>query len=58
MGTGDKAKNFGEKMKGKAKETGGRLTDNERLEAEGRAEETKADAKQTGEKIKDTFNRD
>lgn len=58
MGTDDKARNIGEKIKGKTKETGGRLTDNERLEAEGRAEETKADAKQTGEKIKDTFNRD
>ena len=58
MGTGDKAENIGEKMKGKAKKTGGRLTDNERLEAEGKAEETKADAKQAGEKIKDTFNRD
>ena len=58
MGTSDKAENIGEKMKGKAKQAGGRLTDDERLEAEGRAEETKADAKQAGEKIKDTFNRD
>jgi uncharacterized protein YjbJ (UPF0337 family) len=58
MGASDKAKNTGEKMKGKAKEAGGRLTDNERMEAEGRAEETKADAKQTGEKLKDTFNQD
>ncbi|HEU4540262.1 MAG TPA: CsbD family protein [Jiangellaceae bacterium] len=58
MGASDKARNVGEKMKGKAKETGGRLTDNERMEAEGRAEETKADAKQTAEKLKDTFNQD
>jgi uncharacterized protein YjbJ (UPF0337 family) len=58
MGAGDKARNIGEKVKGKAKEAGGRLTDNERLEAEGKAEETKADAKQAGEKIKDTFNQD
>lgn len=58
MGASDKARNVGEKMKGKAKETGGRLTDNERMEAEGRAEETKADTKQTAEKLKDTFNQD
>lgn len=58
MGAGDKAKNIGEKGKGKAKEAGGRLSDNERLEAEGKADQTKADAKQTGEKVKDTFNQD
>lgn len=58
MGAEDKAKNISEKMKGKAKEGGGRLTDNERLEAEGKAEGTKADAKQTGEKAKDTFKQD
>ena len=55
MGVDDKARNMGEKVKGKAKEAGGRLTDNERLEAEGRADQTKADAKQAGEKAKDTF---
>ncbi|HEX6235222.1 MAG TPA: CsbD family protein [Jiangellaceae bacterium] len=58
MGTEDKARNTGEKLKGKAKETGGRVTGNERMEAEGKAEETKADAKQTGEKLKDTFRQD
>ncbi len=55
MGVDDKVRNMGEKVKGKAKEAGGRLTDNERLEAEGRADQTKADAKQAGEKAKDTF---
>ena len=58
MGANDKARNVGEKMKGKAKEAAGRMTDNERLEAEGRADQTKADAKQAAEKVKDTFNRD
>ncbi len=58
MGAADKARNIGEKMKGKAKKAGGRLSDNERLEAEGKAEDTKADAKQTGEKAKDTFKQD
>ncbi|TXR99944.1 CsbD family protein [Streptomyces sp. col6] len=37
------------------KETAGRLTGNERLTAEGRAEQAKGDAHQAKEKIKDTF---
>lgn len=56
MSAADKAKNAAEKIAGQAKETTGKVTDNERLEAEGRADQVKADAKQTGEKVKDTFN--
>lgn len=39
-------KNTAEELKGKAKETLGDLTDNERLEGEGAAEEAHAKAKQ------------
>ncbi|MFF7300563.1 CsbD family protein [Streptomyces sp. NPDC008265] len=39
----------------KLKETVGRLTGNERLTAEGRAEQVEGDARQAKEKIKDTF---
>ncbi|MET3769725.1 uncharacterized protein YjbJ (UPF0337 family) [Marisediminicola sp. UYEF4] len=55
MGIDDKAQNTGEKMMGKAKETAGKLTDNERLEAEGRADQAKGSAKQAGENVKDIF---
>jgi uncharacterized protein YjbJ (UPF0337 family) len=51
----DKAQNMAEKMKGQAKEAAGRLRADEEMEAEGKAEKTKADAKQTAEKAKDTF---
>jgi uncharacterized protein YjbJ (UPF0337 family) len=51
----DKAKNAAQDLAGKAKETVGKATDNERLEAEGRADQTEADAKQAGEKVKDVF---
>ncbi|WP_228979396.1 CsbD family protein [Streptomyces sp. DH12] len=55
MTTGKKAENAAQTAKGKAKEAAGRAVGNERLEAEGRAEQVKGDAKQTGEKLKDTF---
>jgi uncharacterized protein YjbJ (UPF0337 family) len=38
---------------GKAKEAAGRVTDNERLEAEGRAEQAKANVKQAGDRVRD-----
>lgn len=56
MGHDDKAQNTGEKVVGKVKEGVGKVTDNERLEAEGRTEQGKADLKQAGEKVKDAFN--
>ncbi|WP_347109189.1 CsbD family protein [Paenarthrobacter sp. S56] len=58
MGADDKAQNTGEKIAGKAKEAAGKLTDNERLEAEGKGEQTKADLKNAGEKVKDAFKKD
>ncbi|WP_418961562.1 CsbD family protein [Streptomyces tritici] len=45
----------GEQAKGKVKEAVGRMTDNERLEAEGRAEQAKGDARGAKEKAKDVF---
>lgn len=53
MGMADKAKNTAEDLGGKAKEAAGKVTDNERLEAEGQADQVEADAKQRGEKLKD-----
>jgi uncharacterized protein YjbJ (UPF0337 family) len=55
MGSEDKLKNTAEGMKGKAKETAGKLTDDERMEAEGKADQVSSDAKQAGEKVKDIF---
>jgi uncharacterized protein YjbJ (UPF0337 family) len=55
MGVDDKARNLGEDAAGKAKEAAGKLTDDERLEAEGKADQFSADVKQAGEKVKDAF---
>ncbi|GAA2082160.1 MULTISPECIES: CsbD family protein [Microbacterium] len=55
MGLDDKIKNAAEDIAGKAKETIGKVTNNERLEAEGKADQVKADAKKAGEDVKDTF---
>ncbi|QMU70526.1 CsbD family protein [Streptacidiphilus sp. P02-A3a] len=55
MSTDDKAANIGEKAKGKVKEATGKAVGNERLEAEGKGDQVKGDAKQAGEKIKDIF---
>ncbi|WP_076261686.1 CsbD family protein [Intrasporangium flavum] len=58
MGTEDKARNMGEDLKGKAKEAAGKVTDNERLEAEGKGDQAAADLKQRGEHLKDAFKTD
>ena len=55
MGTGDKIGNAAQTASGKVKEGIGKLTDNERLEAEGKADQSAADLKQAGEKVKDAF---
>lgn len=55
MGNDDKLQNFAEERIGEAKEATGKATDNEDLEAEGKGDQTKADLKQAGEKIKDAF---
>jgi uncharacterized protein YjbJ (UPF0337 family) len=53
VATDDKLRNQGEDLKGKAKETIGRATDDEELEAAGRADQAKSSLKQAGEKVKD-----
>lgn len=55
MSATDKIKNAAQDLTGKAKEAAGKTTDNEELQAEGKADQTKADAKKTGESIKDVF---
>jgi uncharacterized protein YjbJ (UPF0337 family) len=57
MGIDDKAANKADELTGKAKEGLGRATDNERLEAEGRSDQSKSDIKQAAEKVKDAFKR-
>ena len=58
--TNDKAKGSMEHTKGKAKEAAGKVTDDERLEREGRKDQVKGDARKAvgtsrtpGKKIKD-----
>jgi uncharacterized protein YjbJ (UPF0337 family) len=55
MSTEDKAKNLAEKTGGVIKETTGKVTGNESLEAEGKLDQAKADVKQSGEKVKDSL---
>jgi len=55
MGLDDKISNAAEKATGKVKETAGRASDDESLEAEGRGDQSKADLKDAGEKVKDAF---
>ena len=55
MGVGDKMENMKDDLAGKGKEAAGKATDNERLEAEGRVDQSEADLKQAGEKVKDAF---
>jgi uncharacterized protein YjbJ (UPF0337 family) len=51
----DKMKDKAEELSGKGKEAVGDATDNRDLQAEGKAEETKGNLKQAGEKVKDAF---
>lgn len=53
MGASDKMDAGMDKLKGKAKEAAGRLTDNEKLIAEGKIDQVKGDAKSAAEKVKD-----
>lgn len=55
MGLQDKVNNAAEEAKGKAKQAVGDATDDEQLQAEGQVEESKANLKQAGEKVKDAF---
>ncbi|MFB7509975.1 CsbD family protein [Streptomyces broussonetiae] len=53
MSTADKADNAGDKIKGKSKEALGKAVGDERLHAEGKADQVEGDVKQAGEKAKD-----
>ncbi|MFC1406342.1 MULTISPECIES: CsbD family protein [Streptacidiphilus] len=55
MGTEDKAGNMADKLKGKVKEAAGKAVGNERLQAEGKGDQVKGDAKQAVEKAKDAL---
>jgi len=55
MGLTDKLKDKAEALEGEGKKKVGDATDNERLQAEGKAEHMKGDLKQAGEKVKDAF---
>ncbi|GHE27928.1 UPF0337 protein [Kitasatospora indigofera] len=55
MGIGKKAAHKAEELKGRTKKTVGAATGNRSMEAEGRAEQMKGDAKQAGAKTKDVF---
>jgi uncharacterized protein YjbJ (UPF0337 family) len=55
MGTDDKIENKTEELTGQAKEKVGDATDDQDLQAEGQADQSKANLKQAGEKIKDVF---
>lgn len=55
MATDDKLSNKTQEVKGKAKEGFGDATDDHSLENEGRADQTKGNLKQAGEKVKDAF---
>jgi uncharacterized protein YjbJ (UPF0337 family) len=55
MATTDKAKNTAEQAQGKLKEAAGAITGNDKLRADGKADQKKANLKQAGEKVKDAF---
>ena len=51
----NKTRNKAQELKGQIKEATGRATGNPRLEAKGRADQTRANLKQAIEKVKDAF---
>ncbi len=55
MGLMDKAKDKAQVLKGHAKETAGKATDDPALEAEGKGDKVSGNLKQAGEKVKDAF---
>ncbi|WP_277211405.1 CsbD family protein [Isoptericola croceus] len=55
MGIDDKAKHTAEEAAGKIKEASGKVSDNEELEAEGKADQSKANLKKAGDDVKDAF---
>ncbi|WP_418276571.1 CsbD family protein [Isoptericola jiangsuensis] len=57
MSIGDKAKHLAEEAAGKVKEATGKASDDEKLEAEGQADQSKANFKQAGDDVRDAFNK-
>jgi len=57
MGWLDKLKNKRDETQGAAKEHVGKATDDEKMEREGKADQTKSNLKQAGEKVKDAFDK-
>lgn len=55
MSAADKIKNAAEDLAGKAKEAVGKVTNNDELVAEGKADQTKGKARGTVEDVKDIF---
>ena len=55
MAAEDKASNKVTDIKGKVKESAGKATDDDSLEAEGKTDQTKSSLKQAGENVKDAF---
>jgi uncharacterized protein YjbJ (UPF0337 family) len=55
MSDTDKAKNKAQEIKGRAKNTAGKATGNERLRREGKAEERKSKLNQFAKRIKDAI---
>jgi len=53
MALSDDIKNSAEDLAGKAKEAAGKATGNEKLEAEGKADQAKASVKKTASDVKD-----
>lgn len=55
MSFADKAKNTAEDLAGKAKEALGDAKGDDKLKAEGKADQSKSSVKQAGENVKDAF---
>jgi len=55
MALGDDIKNTVEKVVGQGKEAVGKATDNDKLVAEGKADQAKAGVKQAASDVKDTL---
>ena len=55
MSAEDKAKNAAQDATGKLKEAAGHLTDDDKLVAEGKTDQAKAQVKRAAEDVKDVF---
>ena len=55
MGADDKIKNAAQDLLGKGKEATGNVTNNDKLVADGKADQVKASAKGSVEDVKDAF---